>query len=98
MPNMVFRRQRQRKGKERSPFKGEFFGRKDMGPLKKNLLIPKELANKLKRKVRMGRAELKSVYLVTVRPMSLLGKKPSMEKMIASEIFTYESNTEYFIT
>ena len=68
MPNMVLRKQRQRKGKDRSPFKGAFFGRNDMGPLKKNLLMPKELANKLKRKVKSGRAVLKSLYWDTVTP------------------------------
>ena len=73
IPNMVLRRQRQIKGKESSPFKGEFFGRKDMGPLKKNLLMPKELANKLKIKVMSGRAVLKSLYWVSVSPKSFLG-------------------------
>ena len=88
MPNMVLRRQRQRKGIERSPFKAEFLGRKDMGPLKKNLLMPKELANKLKINVRSGRAELKSSYWDTVKPSSFLGKKPSVANNIAREILT----------
>ena len=57
MPNMVLRRNKQRNGKERMPFKGGFFERKDMGPLKKNLLIPKAADTKLKRKERSGMAE-----------------------------------------
>ncbi len=60
-----------------------------MGPLKKNLLVPKEAANRLKRKVRSGRAELKSSksrYLFGQH--YLYGKNPSMANNMASEIFT----------
>ena len=42
------------KGIERMPFKGEFFGRNVIGPSRKNLVIPNELANKLITNVRRG--------------------------------------------
>ena len=52
---------KQRNGKEITPFNGEVFERKDMGPFKKNLLIPKAAENKLKRNDRSGMAELRSL-------------------------------------
>ena len=58
-PNIEFITHRQRKGIESSPLNAELFGRNWRGPERKNLLIPKEEANKLKRKVTRGRAALK---------------------------------------
>ena len=45
-------------GMERRPDRRESLGMKGMGPFKKNLDIPNELANKLKRNVPSGRASL----------------------------------------
>ena len=53
---MVLIMHKHKKGRDKMPFKGEFFGRNAIGPLKKNLVIPNELANKLKMKVARGRA------------------------------------------
>ena len=64
----MLRRHRHINGRDKRPFKGEFFGRNDIGPLKKNLVIPNELANKLKMKVRRGRAELMSLKVDSVSP------------------------------
>ena len=61
-----------------------------MGPLKKNLLVPKEAENKLKRNVRSGRAELKSSKVEMVRPTLSFGKNPSIANNMASEMFTYK--------
>ena len=58
-PNMEFITSRLRKGIERSPLNAESFGRNWIGPFKKNLLIPKDEANKLKRKEIRGRAASK---------------------------------------
>ena len=57
---MVLSRHNDIKEPDKRPFKGEFFERNDIGPLKKNLAIPNELANILKRKLKRGTAELKS--------------------------------------
>ena len=57
---MVLIRHRHRKEPDKRPFKGEFLGRKVIGPLKKNLAIPNELVNTLEMKDRRGRADLKS--------------------------------------
>ena len=57
-PNIMFKKNMQMKGMDRRPDKGESFGRKGIGPFKKNLDIPNELANKLKRNVPSGSASL----------------------------------------
>ena len=53
---MVLRIHKHTKGRDKRPFKGAFFGRNAIGPHKKNLVIPNELANKLTMKVARGRA------------------------------------------
>ena len=53
---MVLRMHKQKKGRDNRPFRGEFFGKNAMGPLKKNLVLPNELTNKLNMKVARGRA------------------------------------------
>ena len=58
-PNIEFITQRLKKGIESSPLNAESFGRNWIGPERKNLLIPKEEENKLKRKVIRGKASLK---------------------------------------
>ena len=67
-PNIEFITQRLRKGIESSPLNAESFGRNWIGPERKNLLIPNDEANKLKRKVRSGRAALKVSNVVIVKP------------------------------
>ena len=52
----MLRIHKQKNGSDNNPFKGSFFGRNVIGPLKKNLVIPNEPANKLKMKVARGRA------------------------------------------
>ena len=49
------------KGIESSPLKAESLERNWMGPVRKNLLIPNDEANRLKRKVKSGKAEWKSL-------------------------------------
>ena len=58
-PNIEFITQRLKKGIDSSPLNAESFGRNWIGPERKNLLIPKEEENKLKRKVIRGKASLK---------------------------------------
>ena len=53
-PNMVLRMHKQKNGSDNKPFKGDLFGRNDIGPFKKNLVIPNELANKLMIKEKRG--------------------------------------------
>ena len=53
------------------------------------MLIPNDEANKLKRKVRSGRAALKVSNVVIVVPSSLFGKNPSMANNIDKEMLTY---------
>ena len=65
-PNIEFITHRLRKGNESRPLNAESFGRNWIGPERKNLLIPNDEANKLKRKVRSGRAALKVLNVVIV--------------------------------
>ena len=58
IPNITLSRHRERKGTDRSPLNAEFLGRNDIGPVKKNLDIPNELANMLKKNLIKGRASL----------------------------------------
>ena len=57
-PNIVLIRQRDTKGMDRSPLKADSFDTNWIGPEIRNLLIPKDEANILKRKVKSGNAEL----------------------------------------
>ena len=66
----------------------ESFGRNWIGPARKNLLIPNDEANKLKRKVTSGRADLKVSNVVNVKPTSLFGKNPSIANNIDKEMLT----------
>ena len=59
-PNIAFRRQRLRNGIDSTPSKAESLERNWMGPFKRNLLVPKDEANRLTIKVTRGKAELKS--------------------------------------
>ena len=72
-PNIRFKKNMQMKGMDRKPDKGESFGRNGIGPFKKNLDIPNELANKLKRNVPRGRASLNVLNEDIVRPNSSFG-------------------------
>ena len=65
-PNMRFKRHIAMNGMERRPDRRESFGRKGMGPFKKNLDIPNELVNKLKRNVPTGSASFMLSYEVFV--------------------------------
>ena len=58
-PNIEFITHRLKNGIERSPLNAELFGRNWIGPERKNLLIPNDEANKLKRNVRRGKMELR---------------------------------------
>ena len=53
---MTFNAHKDIKGIEMTPFNGEFFWRKDTGPVRKNFDIPNEPQNKLDKNVRTGRA------------------------------------------
>ena len=59
-PYIELIKHRQRKGTDKIPLKGELLVINFIGPDNKNLLIPKEEANRLRRKVISGKAELKS--------------------------------------
>ena len=87
-PNIVLMMQRVINGMDNRPFKAEFLGKKGIGPVRKNLLMPKEEVNTLKRNVKRGRAELKSSKAEMVFPISFFGKNPSVVNRIASEILT----------
>ena len=67
-PNIRFTKHIERNGMERRPDKRESLGRKGMGPFKKNLDIPNELVNKLKRNVATGRASFMLSYENFVPP------------------------------
>ena len=79
---------KQKNGSDNNPFKGAFFGRNDIGPLKKNFAIPNELENTLKIKVMRGSISLGWVKMDFVLPILLLGKNPSVANRIANEVFT----------
>ena len=57
---------KQTNGSDNNPFNGAFFGRNDIGPLKKNFVIPNELENTLKIKVMRGSISLISLKLEIV--------------------------------
>ena len=87
-PNIQFIKHMLRNGIESSPLNADSFGRNWIGPARKNLLIPNDEANKLKRKVIRGRAALKLSNLDMVLPISSFGKKVSVAKSIAKEMLT----------
>ena len=87
-PNIEFIMQRLKKGNDRIPLNGESFGRNLIGPERKNLLIPNDAANRLKRKVIRGKAALKVSNFGTGKPNSFLGKTPSVTNKIARDVFT----------
>ena len=73
---------------DRSPLKADSFDISWIGPDIRNLLIPKDEANRLKRKVKSGKAELISEQCDIVFPPSFFGWNPSIANKIASEILT----------
>ena len=73
IPNMMFNRHIAMKGMESRPSRRESVGRKLMGPFRKNLDIPNELANKLRRNVASGRASFKVLNKDGVSPNSPFG-------------------------
>ena len=80
---------KQTNGSDNNPFNGAFFGRNDIGPLKKNFVIPNELENTLKIKVMRGSISLGWLKMESVLPVyTLLGKNPSVANRIANEVFT----------
>ena len=64
------------------------FGRNWIGPDRKNLVIPKDDAKRLRINVKRGNAELKSLKVAIVSPLASFGKKPSVANNIASEMLT----------
>ena len=60
MPNITLKTNKQMNEIDNMPFKGESLDRNGIGPHKKNLLIPIPEDNKLRIKVKSGRADLKS--------------------------------------
>ena len=53
--NITLRRSTARKGSDKMPARGASVGKLTIGPFRLNLVMPKELATMLKRKVIMGR-------------------------------------------
>ena len=53
--NITFRRSTAMNGSDKMPAKGASVGKLTIGPLRLNLVIPKELETMLKRKVSMGK-------------------------------------------
>ena len=72
-PNMEFIKQRLRKRIESTPLNAESSGRNWIGPTRKNLLIPNDEENKLKKKVIRGMAALKVSNVGIVIPVLSLG-------------------------
>ena len=79
---------KQKNGSDNNPFKGAFFGRNDIGPLKKNFAIPNELENTLKIKVMRGSISLGWLKMESVLPIAFLGKNPSVANRIANDVLT----------
>ena len=92
---MVLRRQSVIKRTDNRPFSGESLGKNAIGPVSMNLLMPNELEKRLNRKVSRGRAELKSLYVGIVLPLSSVGKNPFVANNMAREILTYENNLQF---
>ena len=63
----------QMNGRDMRPLIGESFGRIDIGPWRKNFVMPKELATKLIIREIKGRAWLISVNDVIVYPAEFIG-------------------------
>ena len=63
----------QMKGRDMRPLMEEFLGRTDIGPWRKNFVMPNELALKLIIKVIRGSAWLKLVKEVAVNPAEVCG-------------------------
>ena len=72
------------KGIDTIPKSRESLGRKGMGPLRKNLDMPKAEVNTLREKVMTGKVESSE----PAKPWMMGGKKPCVLKMIANEIWT----------
>ena len=94
-PNIELIKQRLRNGIDNNPLNAESLGRNWIGPARKNLLIPKEEANKLRIKVMRGNADFVSSPFVN--PLSPFGKNPSVVNNIARDILTYHSMNFYLI-
>ena len=60
---MIFIRNTDTKEKDKRPLPGAFLERKGIGPVRKNLDIPNELASKLKVNVITGSASLKLLHI-----------------------------------
>ena len=87
-PNIVFKMNKDINGIERTPFRGAFFGRNEIGPHKKNFYVPKELANRLIRNESKGMALLGSSKYFNRVPCSVMEENPSVETIIANDMFT----------
>ena len=72
-PNIELIRKRLTKGIDIIPLNAELFGRNWIGPDKKNLLIPKEAANRLMIKVIRGKAAFRSSNHCIVTPSASFG-------------------------
>ena len=66
--NIVFKRKRMINFIDSTPPKGAFLGRIGRGPLTKNFVIPKELANMLRKKL-----VNETVILLVLSPLSFFG-------------------------
>ena len=65
-PNIELIRKRLKKGNDRSPFNADSFCKNWIGPVMKNLLIPKDEENMLEQKLRRGKTKLGSLYVVFI--------------------------------
>ena len=77
-----------RKGIDNIPLMGASCGTIDKGPVKKNLLIPRELVKKLRANVMRGSACEKSLKEGIGTPALSFGKNDSVVIMMAYEMFT----------
>ena len=72
-PNIQLISNMQMNGRDIRPLMGKFLGRIDIGPWRKNFVMPNELAHKLITRETKGRAWLKSVNDVIVYPAEFFG-------------------------
>ena len=72
-PNIELIRKRARKGTEINPLNAESFGRNWIGPVRKNLLIPKDEAKRLMINVIRGRMDSRSSKVGNVVPALFFG-------------------------
>ena len=75
------------KGRDKMPARGASVGKLTIGPFKLNLVMPKELATMLRRKVIMGRiCEKDEESSCMGTPPTSFGKKDCCVMMMANEM------------